>query len=60
MTWTCIKCGQHNDLPYSPNIDWTHPQAMKYLKKIQAIEDRGEDPFAKCTYCRYDRSIKVK
>ena len=62
MTWTCIKCGQHNKSEMevvSPTM-YNHPRVKMYIKKIEAIEDRGEDPFSKCTYCSYDRSIKVK
>ena len=60
MTWTCIKCGQHNNstINVTPNIDWTNPRVMAYVKKIDDAQLRGEDPFSTCSYCKYDRSLK--
>ena len=58
MTWTCPKCGEHNSNDFPSNIDWTHPQVLKYVKRIDEAQMRGEDPYAKCKHCRYDRSLK--
>lgn len=56
MTWLCFSCGEINKVDFPPNIDWTNPRVIEYLKKIQSIEDRGEDPFSMCTHCRKTRS----
>ena len=59
MTWTCLKCGQHND---NTGVFANSPAGDMNRDRIYKMQDEGKDPFSKCNYCETDRysSNKVK
>ena len=58
MTWSCIKCGEHNTIP--PRSLDPMEQEIKFWKDKEDAEDRGENPWNKCTNCRYERIVTYK